>query len=333
MATTAAEVEVDPDSVTTSLNTFQSIVLGIVQGLTEFLPISSTAHIKAVPVALGWGDPGVAFTAIIQLGSIAAILWYFWSDLRQVVTGMFRAIRQVVMRTVQAVRESNYQSQGDFWSKLRQVVTGMVQAVRESNYQSQDFRIGLGIILGTIPIVILGLMMKVFIPDLDNSPLRSMAAIAIASIAMSLLLALAEQVGRRQRTLEKLDTRDGVWMGFAQALALIPGVSRSGSTLTAGLFMGLERATAARFSFLLGIPAITIAGLVELKGLLETGFGNIGVVPLVAGLIASAASSYGAIAWLLRYLQNHNTWVFVWYRLGFGLVILGAIALGLVENS
>ncbi|MGF1495522.1 MAG: undecaprenyl-diphosphate phosphatase [Elainellaceae cyanobacterium] len=296
LGTTAAGVEVNPDGVATSFNTFQSIVLGIVQGLTEFLPISSTAHIKAVPVALGWGDPGVAFTAIIQLGSIAAILWYFWSD-------------------------------------LRQVVTGMIQAVRQSDYRSQDFRIGLGIILGTIPIVILGLMMKLLIPDLDNSPLRSMAAIAVASIVMSLLLALAEQMGSRQRTLEKLDTRDGIWMGFAQALALIPGVSRSGSTLTAGLFMGLERATAARFSFLLGIPAITIAGLVEFKGLLDVGFGSIGAVPLIAGLVASAASSYAAIAWLLRYLQNHNTWVFVWYRLGFGVVILGAIALGLVENS
>ncbi|MGF1516149.1 MAG: undecaprenyl-diphosphate phosphatase [Elainellaceae cyanobacterium] len=278
------------------LDVFKSIVLGIVQGLTEFLPISSTAHMKAVPVALGWGDPGVAFTAIIQLGSIVAIIWYFWDD-------------------------------------LTQVLMGTVRAIAKSDYQSQDFRIGLGIFLGTFPIVICGLLMKALIPDLDNSPIRSMGAIAAASIVMALLLALAEQVGKRTRNLEKLGTQDGILMGCAQALALIPGVSRSGSTLTAGLFMGLERSTAARFSFLLGIPAITLAGLVEFVGLLESNFGGIGLVPLIAGLIASAASSYAAIAWLIKYLQNHNTWVFVWYRLGFGVVILAAIALGLVENS
>lgn len=277
------------------LNLFKSIVLGIVQGLTEFLPISSTAHIKAVPVALGWGDPGVSFTAVIQLGSIAAILSYFWKDVVQVVTGMARAIAQ-------------------------------------SDYKSQDFRIGFGIIIGTLPIVVLGLMMKILIPDLDNSPIRSMGAIAVASIVMSLLLALAEQIGTRLRSLEKLDMRDGILMGVAQALALIPGVSRSGSTLTAGLFMGLERATAARFSFLLGIPAITLAGVVEMKDWVETGLVGVGIIPLIGGLIASAVSSYLAIAWLLKYLQNHNTWVFVWYRLGFGVAILGAIALGVVNN-
>ncbi|MGB3612172.1 MAG: undecaprenyl-diphosphate phosphatase [Elainellaceae cyanobacterium] len=284
------------ESSATDLNVFKSIVLGIVQGLTEFLPISSTAHMKAVPVALGWGDPGVAFTAIIQLGSIVAIVWYFWNDLTQVVTGMVRAIAQ-------------------------------------SDYQSQDFRIGLGIVLGTLPIVICGLLMKALIPDLDNSPIRSMGAIAIASIVMALLLALAETVGKRMRNLEKLGTQDGIIMGCAQALALIPGVSRSGSTLTAGLFMGLERATAARFSFLLGIPAITLAGLVELAGLLETNVGGIGPVPLIAGLIASALSSYAAIAWLIRYLQNHNTWVFVWYRLGFGIAILIALFTGVLQNG
>ncbi|MEO0407143.1 MAG: undecaprenyl-diphosphate phosphatase [Cyanobacteria bacterium P01_A01_bin.135] len=285
-----------PDPGAIDLNVFKSIVLGIVQGLTEFLPISSTAHMKAVPVALGWGDPGVAFTAVIQLGSIVAIIWYFWEDLTQVAGGTLRAIAK-------------------------------------SDYQSQDFRIGLGIFLGTFPIVICGLLMKALIPDLDNSPIRSMGAIAVASIVMALLLALAEQIGKRARNLEKLGTRDGILMGCAQALALIPGVSRSGSTLTAGLFMGLERATAARFSFLLGIPAITLAGLVELVGLLESNFGGIGMVPLAAGLIASAASSYAAIAWLIKYLQNHNTWVFVWYRLGFGIAILVALMTGVLETG
>ncbi|MGK7872051.1 MAG: undecaprenyl-diphosphate phosphatase [Xenococcaceae cyanobacterium] len=272
-------------------NFFQSAVLGIVQGLTEFLPISSTAHLKAVPVALGWGDPGVTFTAVIQLGSIAAVLWYFWTD-------------------------------------LTHITTGAIKAVQRSDYQSQDFRMAVGIALGTLPIVVCGLLLKVFVPDLDNSPLRSMTAIALASIAMALLLGLAEYLGSHKRNFEQLRRQDGVLMGLAQALALIPGVSRSGSTITAGLFINLERATAARFSFLLGIPAITLAGLVELKEVFDRGIGSSELLPLVVGVISSAIFSYVAIAWLIRYLQRKDTWVFVWYRLAFGLVILLAIALG-----
>ena len=272
-------------------NFFQAAVLGMVQGLTEFLPISSTAHLKAVPVALGWGDPGVTFTAVIQLGSIAAVLWYFWGD-------------------------------------LTQIATGTIKALQKSDYQSQDFRLTVGIAIGTLPIVICGLLLKVFVPDLDNSSLRSMTTIALASIVMALLLALAEYLGSHKRNFEQLRQRDGILMGLAQSLALIPGVSRSGSTITAGLFVNLERATAARFSFLLGIPAITLAGLVELKEVFEQGFASAALLPLVVGLISSAIFSYLAIAWLIRYLQRKDTWVFVWYRLGFGLIILGAIALG-----
>ncbi|MBE9159254.1 undecaprenyl-diphosphate phosphatase [Nodosilinea sp. LEGE 06152] len=277
------------------MNLFQAIVVGIVQGLTEFLPISSTAHVKMVPVVLGWGDPGVAFTAVIQLGSIAAILYYFWDD-------------------------------------LRQVTVGMVKATMTQQFSSPEFRLGLGILLGTIPIVVGGLIIKVFIPDFDNSPLRNASTIAVVSIIMALVLAGAEVVSRRKRTFESLTLMDGVTMGFAQALSLVPGVSRSGSTLTAGLFMGLERATAARFSFLLGVPAITLAGLVELKGLLETGFDSIGLVPLLGGTIAAVVSSYLAIFWLLQFLKQHSTWVFVWYRLAFGAAILLALATGKMQN-
>ncbi len=291
-----AAAQVEPPEPFVQLDLFQSVVLGAVQGLTEFLPISSTAHLKVVPVLLGWGDPGVAFSAVIQLGSIVAVIWYFWRDLTQVTTGAIRAIAR-------------------------------------SDYQANDFQIGLGIVLGTLPIVFFGLLIKVFIPDFDNSPLRSLVAIALASIGMSLLLGLAERLGKRKRNFEGLRTLDGVWMGLAQALALIPGVSRSGSTLTAGLFFGLERAAAARFSFLLGIPAITLAGLVQLKDALEVGFGEAGIVPIIAGVISAAIFSYAAIAWLLRYLQTQNTWIFVWYRLAFGVGILGAIAAGVLENT
>nr|WP_017300162.1 undecaprenyl-diphosphate phosphatase [Nodosilinea nodulosa] len=277
------------------MNLFQAIVIGIVQGLTEFLPISSTAHVKMVPVALGWGDPGVAFTAVIQLGSIAAIIWYFWDD-------------------------------------LRQVTMGTIRAAMTANYGSSDFRMGMGILLGTLPILVGGLLIKVFIPDFDNSPLRSSETIAIVSIGMALLLAIAELVGTRKRTYESLSLKDGVLMGLGQTLALIPGVSRSGSTLTTGLFMGLERATAARFSFLLGVPAITLAGLVELKGFFDGSMGAVNLVSLMAGLAAALVSSYLAIFWLLRFLKQHSTWVFVWYRLAFGAAILLALATGKMQN-
>lgn len=272
-------------------NWFQAAVLGFVQGLTEFLPISSTAHLKAVPVFLGWGDPGVTFTAVLQLGSIAAVLWYFWAD-------------------------------------IAQLTAGTVKAIQKSDYQAQEFRMAVGIALGTLPIVVCGLMLK-FLTDYDDNeahPLRSMTAIAIASIVMALLLGLAERLGSRKRDFQALNAPDGILMGLAQVLALIPGVSRSGSTMTAGLFMGLERSTAARFSFLLGIPAITLAGLVELKSLFDSGLSSTSTLPLIVGLISSAVFSYLAIAWLIEFLKQQSTWVFVWYRLAFGIVILIAVS-------
>ncbi|MGD1906494.1 MAG: undecaprenyl-diphosphate phosphatase [Leptolyngbyaceae cyanobacterium] len=278
-----------------SISLLQAIVIGLVQGLTEFLPISSTAHVKVIPVILGWGDPGVTFTAVIQLGSIAAIVWYFWDD-------------------------------------LTQVSRNMVKAAYQKQFSSPDFQLGFGIIVGTVPIVFFGLLIKTFIPNYDESPLRSTVAIAIASIVMALLLALAEQIGQRQRGFAKLGLWDGILMGCAQALALIPGVSRSGSTLTAGLFMGLERSTAARFSFLLGVPAITLAGLVELQDLITSPDAGTGWLPLAGGLIAAVVSSYLAIAWLIQFLKTHSTWIFVWYRLGFGVAILAAVSLRLMQN-
>lgn len=281
--------------VTTQINILQAFFLGLIQGLTEFLPISSTAHLKVIPVILGWGDPGIEFTAIIQLGSIAAVVWFFWQDLTQVVTGSWRAIQK-------------------------------------KDYDSVDFRLALGIGLGTIPIVFFGLLIKIFIPDYDNSPLRSMEVIATASIVMAFLLGLAEKIGTRKRDFEHLTPRDEILMGLAQTLALIPGVSRSGSTITAGLFLGLERATAARFSFLLGIPAITLAGIVELKSVFVDGIGNIEILPLLVGLISATIFSYLSIAWLIRYLQSKSTWIFVWYRLAFGVAILTALWGGVLNN-
>ncbi len=287
------------------MNIWQAIVLGMVQGLTEFLPISSTAHLKVIPVALGWGDPGVAFTAVIQLGSIAAVLWYFWADIMQITLGATTALGK------------SYQQ-----NKAATNPVGLPAVGLTAFQESQDLRIAVGIALGTLPIVFFGLLIKVFIPNFDNSPLRSLPSIAIASIVMSLLLGLAEKLGKRELTYEKLGTKTGILMGLAQALALVPGVSRSGSTLTAGLFMGIERAAAARFSFLLGIPAITLAGLVELKGVVTDPLLKAEMIPLAIGTISAAIFSYGAIAWLLGYLKKQSTWVFIWYRLVFGILIL-----------
>ncbi len=289
------ELSTSPVPQTWSPNIIQAVILGFVQGLTEFLPISSTAHLKVVPEVLGWGDPGVTFTAVIQLGSIAAVLSYFWTDLVQVATGSLRAIRT-------------------------------------KEYETPEFRLALGIGLGTLPIVVGGLLIKSVLGDFYETTIRTLSVIAVVSIVMGLLLGFAEQVCPHKRHFEELTMQDGIWMGMAQAVALIPGVSRSGSTITAGLFLGLERATAARFSFLLGIPAITLAGLVELKD----AFDNIAAMewmPLIAGTLSAAIFSYLSISWLLRYLQTQNTWVFVWYRVIFGIAILAAIGSGILRNT
>ena len=278
------------------MNVWQGIFLGFVQGATEFLPISSTAHLKAVPVALGWGDPGSAFSAVIQLGSIVAVLWYFWGDLTRVLTGAYIAIRR-------------------------------------KDYQDTDFRIALGIAIGTFPIVVLGLLLKIIFEEFYENAVRGMGVIAVVSIVMGILLGLAEMKGSRQRNFDKLTMGDGILMGCAQALALVPGASRSGSTLTAGLFMGLERETAARFSFLLGIPAITLAGLISLKDLVEVGVESSQIITLVASVISSGVFSYLAIAWLVEFLKTKSTWVFVWYRVIFGIAILAGLYFGVLENA
>ena len=274
---------------------WQAFVLGIVQGLTEFLPISSTAHLKVIPAIFGWRDAGISFDAVIQLGSIAAVVGYFWKD-------------------------------------LKNITLGSIKAVRERNYKSQEFKLAIAIALGTIPILFGGLLIKIFVPDYDKSPLRSLAAIAIASIIMSSLLALAEIFGQRDKTekrqFQRVRVIDGILTGLAQAVAIIPGVSRSGSTLTAGLFLGLDRVAATRFSFLLGIPAITIAGIVEFISIVRKGFGDVGVAQLAIGLFSSVIFSYLAIAWLLKFFQTHTTWVFVIYRLIFGTLILTSLGLG-----
>ena len=264
---------------------WRNLVLGIVQGLTEFLPISSTAHLKVVPVLLGWGDPGVSVTAAIQLGSIAAVIAYFRSD-------------------------------------LLQVLKGIGKAFRHGQWREPEARLGVAMVVGTIPILLVGLLIKLFWSEgYETSPLRSVPFIAMVSIVMALLLALAERLGPRQKKLADVSGRDGLIVGLAQMLALIPGVSRSGSTLTASLFDGWQRADAARFSFLLGVPAISIAGFVELNQAFAVS-AETGPWPLLTGIVSAAVVSWLAIDWLLKFLQRHSTWIFVAYRLLFGAVLL-----------
>lgn len=263
----------------------EALTLGVVQGLTEFLPISSTAHLRVVPALCHWQDPGAAYSAVIQLGSVVAVLAYFFKD-------------------------------------LVSIATGALAAIKNKDYGDRDLRMVGAIIVGTIPICVIGLLLKPLLEQ-DGGPFRSINVIACASIVMGLLLVVAEKFAKHVRTLDDITGKDGALVGLAQAIALIPGCSRSGSTLTMAMLLGLKRAEAARFSFLLGIPAVTLAGLLELYHMAKDGLGgDTGMTSLAVGLVSSTVVSYLSIAWLIRYLQQHNTWIFVGYRLIFGVSLL-----------
>ena len=227
----------------------QSVVLGLVEGITEFLPISSMAHMKVVPMLLGWGDPGLAVGAVIQLGSISAVICYFRKD-------------------------------------LLAVMQSVIESARKKDWNHKNTRLGLAILVGTLPVVIAGL-------------------------------------ATHQRELSDIRVKDGVLVGIAQTLAIIPGVSRSGSTLTASLFDNWKRDDAARFSFLLGIPAITLGGLAELKDAFADG-ATYGIMPLFAGVVTAFISSLFVIHFFIRYLQTNTTIAFVIYRLAFGTFLITA---------
>ena len=276
------------------LTWLQVAVLGIVQGITELLPISSTAHLRVIPGILGWHDPGSAFSAAMQLASFVAVVAYFRKD-------------------------------------IGKLGSAGLQAVSTRNFQSSDFRVLLGIALGTLPLVVAGFALKGILNGC-NSPLRTLLVIGLSSIGMAILLGIAEKFARHQRRFDELTLRDGLIVGLAQAFALIPGVSRSGATLTAGLFCGMERETAARFSFLLGLPAITLAGFYELFVLVKASLGSDGWVTLLIGLLFASVTAFLAIYGLLHYLERRSTWIFIWYRLLFGVAIVAAISTGYLKN-
>ncbi|HMY52580.1 MAG TPA: undecaprenyl-diphosphate phosphatase [Candidatus Obscuribacter sp.] len=276
-----------------SISLVEAIVLGIVQGLTEFLPISSTAHLRVVPSLLHWQDPGVAYSAVIQLGSLIAVLAYFYKD-------------------------------------IFQIAFGSLKALKEKDFGSRDLRLAGAIIIGTMPVCVVGLLLKHLLEQNDG-PFRSLTVIGCAAIFMGLALIAAEKLGKHTRVLDQMGVRDGLLVGLGQAMALIPGCSRSGSTLTVAMLIGLKRADAARFSFLLGVPAIFLSGMLELKSMFETGLSGEGIGSLVAGLLSSTIVSYLAIAWLIRYLQQHSSWIFVIYRLIFGVGVLALSSMQLIK--
>jgi len=271
------------------MDAFQAIVLGIVQGLTEFLPISSTGHLRIVPAFLGWEDPGAAFTAVTQLGTMAAVLLYFREDLWRIVTTWLRSLREPELRG------------------------------------TLDARMGWYIGLGTIPIAVFGFIFK----DQIESGARSLYLIGTTLIVLGLLLLVAEKVATHERPLERITRRDAVVIGFAQALALVPGVSRSGSTLTAGMFLGFDRTSAARYSFLLSVPAVVLSGLFELRKIGEEG--GAGAVPTAIATLLAFVVGYATIAFLLRWLTSHSTAIFVVYRVLLGALVIGLTAAGAIS--
>jgi len=277
------------------LGAWRIIVLGIVQGITELLPISSTAHLRIVPSLLGWPDPGSAFSAAMQLASLLAVVTFLGGD-------------------------------------IARITHRAAAAAQRGDWQDHDLRMTIGILLGTLPIAIAGLALKNTLNSC-GSPLRGIAVIGWACVVMGLLLALAERYGQRdtghpKRQWDVLTIRDCLLVGLAQMFALVPGVSRSGSTLTAGLALGMERATAARFSFLLGLPAILLAGLVELVSLRHAGLHAHGWLLLALGLASGSVSAYLALWGLVRYLTDHTSWIFVWYRIALGILLLWGAAAG-----
>jgi undecaprenyl-diphosphatase len=271
------------------VSAFEAIVLGIVQGLTEFLPVSSTAHLRIVPAFAGWDDPGAAFTAVVQLGTMAAVLLYFREELWRIAVATLRALRDPEVR------------------------------------RTHDARLGFYIILGTIPIALFGLIFK----DQIETGARDLTLIGCTLIVLGLLLLAAEKAGSHTREIDSLNARDGAIIGLAQACALVPGVSRSGATLTAGMFLGFKRTDAARYSFLLSVPAVVLSGLFELR---HIGEGNgAAALPTAIATLAAFVVGYASIAFLLRYLGNHSTVVFVVYRVALGALVLGLVAAGTIS--
>nr|WP_231134553.1 undecaprenyl-diphosphate phosphatase [Motilibacter deserti] len=268
----------------------EAAVLGVVQGLTEFLPISSSAHLRISAELFGWEDPGAAFTAVTQLGTETAVLVYFAKDIARILKAWFRSLRDKQMRA------------------------------------DPDARLGWLVLVGTLPIGVLGLLLQHPI----ESAFRSLWLIGATLIGFGLVLGYADKVARNAKPLEKLTLRDGILCGFAQALALVPGVSRSGGTISAALLLGYKREAAARFSFLLAIPAVLASGLFELKDI-ASGEAPVEWGPTILATVIAGLVGFAVIAWFLRYISKGSFRPFVVYRILLGLGVFALLAAGVIE--
>ena len=268
------------------LDFVKAVLLGVLQGLTEFLPISSSAHLRIFPELLGWGDPGAAFTAVIQIGTELAVLIYFRKDIWTI---------------------------GSAWTR---------SLFRPDLRGTHDSRMGWYIIVGSLPIVVLGVLLK----DIIERDFRNLWIIGCTLIVLGVILGVADRVGSTSRTTKDMTLRHAVLLGAAQAMALVPGVSRSGATISMGRLLGYQREAATRFAFLLAIPAVIGAGIFELKEI-PGGENTYGTVPTLVATVVSFVVGYAAIAWLLRYVSTNSYLPFVVYRVALGtfvLVMLGA---------
>ena len=275
------------------MNYFDAIILGIVEGLTEFLPVSSTGHLTIAEKVLGLevDDPAVTgFTAVIQMGAIAAVILYFARDI---------------------------------WNIARTWLLGLVKPEYRGH---RDFRMGWYVIVGTIPVGIAGLAFQ----DVIKDELRSLWVVAIALIGWSAVMWAAERSARQDRSEKRLNLTDAIVIGLVQCFALIPGVSRSGATISAGLFRGLDRVTATRVSFFLSIPALLAAGIFELKDALG---GDIGVGETIVGTVVSFVVAYATVAWLLKFVAHHPITWFVPYRLALGGLLIVLLASGVMTAT
>lgn len=292
------------------MSTFEAFVVGLVQGLTEFLPISSSGHLIVIPWLFGWEKPGLSFDAALHLGTLLAVFFYFWRDL----LAMLRAVPVAVSRPLTMLRADP------------------ATISNPGPDRAYDARLALLLIVGSIPGGIIGLLAQGVIEDFyhgDEHRTLAIVLIAVFLILFGLFLWIADRSASRRRKIGDMTVRDTLVIGVAQAFALMPGVSRSGATLTAGLSLGLRRADAARFSFLLGAPLVLVAGLKGVNDILQDDPTSAELRTMAVGMIASAISGFAAISMLLRYLQRSNTAVFVVYRIIAGLFLLGVIASGL----
>ncbi|MFJ8549363.1 undecaprenyl-diphosphate phosphatase [Streptomyces sp. NPDC093676] len=276
----------------------ESLILGLVQGLTEFLPVSSSAHLRLTAAFAGWEDPGAAFTAITQIGTEAAVLIYFRKDIANIVSAWFRSLFDKEMR------------------------------------RDHNAKMGWLVIVGSIPIGVLGVTLK----DQIEGPFRDLRITATMLIVIGVVIGVADRLAARdetggrhraakqRKTLENLNTKDGLVYGLCQAMALIPGVSRSGATISGGLFLGYQREAAARYSFLLAVPAVLASGAFELKDAAESGHVSWG--PTLFATVIAFASGYAVIAWFMKFISSKSFMPFVWYRIALGLAIIALVTAG-----